>query len=133
MTNNQFLDGLALSGILPAPLIIFSTFVGYIGGGALGAMALTIGIFAPAFSFTLIGHKYLEKIIENKALHVFNDGITAGVVGLIAATSVGLLRQELPMYMRWEFFFCPCFLLIAGSQNTLLSVLFSVRESSLFS
>jgi chromate transporter len=92
MTNNQFLDGLALSGILPAPLIIFSTFVGYIGGGSLGAMALTIGIFAPAFSFTLIGHKYLERIIENKALHVFNDGITAGVVGLIAATSVGLLK-----------------------------------------
>jgi len=92
MTNNQFLDGLALSGILPAPLIIFSTFVGYIGGGALGALALTIGIFAPAFSFTLIGHKYLERIIENKALHVFNDGITAGVVGLIAATSVGLLK-----------------------------------------
>jgi chromate transporter len=32
MTNAQFLDGLALSGLLPAPLIIFSTFVGYIGG-----------------------------------------------------------------------------------------------------
>jgi chromate transporter len=92
MTNKQFLDGLALSGILPAPLIIFSTFVGYIGGGTLGALSLTIGIFAPAFSFTLIGHKYLERIIENKALHVFNDGITAGVVGLIAATSVGLLK-----------------------------------------
>jgi chromate transporter len=28
MTNSQFLDGLALSGILPAPLIIFATFVG---------------------------------------------------------------------------------------------------------
>ena len=92
MTNSQFLDGLALSGILPAPLIIFATFVGFIGGGALGAFALTIGIFAPAFSFTLIGHKYLERLIENKALHVFNDGITAGVVGLISATSIGLLK-----------------------------------------
>ena len=92
MTNKQFLDGLALSGILPAPLIIFATFVGYIGGGAFGALALTIGIFAPAFSFTLVGHKYLEKVVENKALHVFNDGVTAGVVGLIAATTIGLLK-----------------------------------------
>jgi chromate transporter len=33
MSDSQFLDGLALSGILPAPLIIFSTFVGYLGGG----------------------------------------------------------------------------------------------------
>src|SRR3546814_3405897 len=32
MSNTQFLDGLALSGLLPAPLIIFSTFVGYLGG-----------------------------------------------------------------------------------------------------
>ncbi|MEO5580678.1 MAG: chromate efflux transporter, partial [Gemmatimonadaceae bacterium] len=38
MSNDQFLDGLALSGILPAPLIIFGTFVGYLGGGPLGAL-----------------------------------------------------------------------------------------------
>ena len=31
MINGQFLDDIALSGILPAPLIIFSTFVGYVG------------------------------------------------------------------------------------------------------
>jgi chromate transporter len=30
MSNAQFLDGIALGGILPAPLIIFSTFVGYL-------------------------------------------------------------------------------------------------------
>ena len=30
LTNAQFLDGLGLSGSLPAPLIIFATFVGYL-------------------------------------------------------------------------------------------------------
>lgn len=39
MTNTQFLDGPALSGILPAPLIIFATFVGYLGSGPLGALS----------------------------------------------------------------------------------------------
>src|SRR5215212_4432936 len=29
LTDSQFVDGLAMSGVLPAPLIIFSTFVGY--------------------------------------------------------------------------------------------------------
>ena len=91
MTNLQFLDGLALSGILPAPLVIFSTFVGYLGGGPVGALAMTAGIFLPAFAFTLIGHTYLEKMTENKALHTFLDGVTAGVVGLIATTSITLL------------------------------------------
>ena len=32
LTDSQFVDGLAIGGILPAPLIIFSTFVGYLGG-----------------------------------------------------------------------------------------------------
>ena len=91
MTNGQFLDGLALSGTLPAPLIIFSTFVGYFGAGPLGALAMTFGIFLPAFSFTLVGHDYLERLVEKREVHSFLDGVTAGVVGLIAATTVRLL------------------------------------------
>jgi chromate transporter len=95
MTNEQFLDGLALSSILPAPLIIFSTFVGYLGGGPLGALALTAGIFLPAFLFTLIGHQYLERLIHNPTIHSFLDGVTAGVVGLIAATTIGILQTAI--------------------------------------
>jgi chromate transporter len=92
MTNAQFLDGLALSGIIPAPLIIFSTFVGYLGGGLAGAVAMTAGIFLPAFAFTLIGHAYIEKLIGHRGIHAFLDGVAAGVVGLVAATAWVLLR-----------------------------------------
>ncbi len=92
MTNDQFLDGLALSGILPAPLIIFATFVGFLGGGALGAITLTFGIFLPAFSFTLVAHSWLERIVARAGLHTFLTGVTAGVVGLIAVTAVVLGR-----------------------------------------
>jgi chromate transporter len=95
MTNEQFLDGLALSGILPAPLVIFGTFVGYLGDGISGALALTLGIFFPAFAFTLVGHNLMERLIANTALHSVLDGITAGVVGLIAATTIVLLRSAL--------------------------------------
>lgn len=95
MTNAQFLDGLALSGILPAPLIIFSTFVGYLGGGFAGALVLTAAIFAPAFAFTLLGHDFFERVLHQPRVRLFLDGVTAGVVGLIAATAVGLLRDSL--------------------------------------
>ncbi len=47
MTDAQFLDGLALSGILPAPLVIFATFVGWISAGPAGALAITAGMFLP--------------------------------------------------------------------------------------
>lgn len=104
MTDAQFLDGLALSSLLPAPLIIFSTFVGYIGGGAPGAILITIAIFAPAFAFTMIGHETLEKLVENQAAHAFLDGVTAGVVGLISATALGILSATVTSLDAWIIF-----------------------------
>lgn len=95
MSNVQFLDGLALSGLLPAPLIIFSTFVGYLGGGPWGAVAMTVGIFLPAFAFTLLGHDALERLVHQPRIRLFLEGVTAGVVGLIAGTTLALLRVSL--------------------------------------
>lgn len=90
ITDGQFLDGLALSGVLPAPLIIFATFVGYVAGGPLGALVMTAGVFLPAFAFSLIFYDRLEAVLEVKEMHAFLDGVAAGVVGLIAATTVDL-------------------------------------------
>lgn len=92
MTDAQFLDGLALGGVLPAPLIIFGTFVGYLGGGLTGALVMTAGIFAPAFGMTLLAHHPLERLIHHPRARVFLEGVTAGVVGLIGGTALPLLR-----------------------------------------
>lgn len=91
MSNAQFMDGIALGGLLPAPLIIFSTFIGYVGGGPLGAMTMTAGIFLPAFAMTLLAHEPLERIVHEPRVRMFLDGLTAAVVGLIAATAVTLM------------------------------------------
>ncbi|WP_296815221.1 chromate efflux transporter [Brevundimonas sp.] len=88
--DGQFLDGLALSGVLPAPLIIFATFVGYVAGGFPGALAITAGIFLPAFAFSLIFYDRLEAVLENARLHALLEGVAAAVVGLIAATALQL-------------------------------------------
>ncbi|MBI2844942.1 MAG: chromate efflux transporter, partial [Chloroflexi bacterium] len=95
LTNAQFLDGLALGGILPAPLIIFSTFVGYVGGGPWGALAMTLGVWLPAFSFTLLGHQYLERLVHHPRWQIGLRGVMAGVVGLIAATALELSRAAI--------------------------------------
>lgn len=91
MSNGQFLDGLALSGLLPAPLVIFATFVGYVGGGFWGAVAMTAGVFLPAFAFTLLGHDAMERWVHRPRVAEFLGGITAAVVGLITGTTFALL------------------------------------------
>lgn len=91
MSNEEFLDGLALSGLLPAPLVIFATFVGYVGGGLAGAVAMTAGIFLPAFAFTLLGHDVMERSVHRPGVAEFLAGVTAAVVGLISGTTLALL------------------------------------------
>ena len=93
MTDAQFLDGLGLSGILPAPLVIFATFVGWVSGGPAGALAITAGMFLPAFAFSLLFYERLEAAVEDARLHHFLQGVAAAVVGLIAVTLIGLARS----------------------------------------
>jgi len=94
LTSGQFNDGLAMGGILPAPLIIFSTFVGYIAGGLTGALVMTLGIFLPAFVFPIFLHRQLVAVAENERLHPFLLGVAAGVIGLIAAVTVTILETS---------------------------------------
>jgi chromate transporter len=91
LTDSQFVDGLAISGVLPAPLIIFSTFVGYIAGGLVGALLITLGIFLPAFVFPIFFHRGLVAIAENPRIRPFLLGVAAGVIGLIAAVTVQIV------------------------------------------
>jgi len=94
LSNEQFIDGLAISGVLPAPMIIFSTFVGYLAGGLAGALAITLGIFLPAFVLPIFFHHQLVAVAENERLHPFLLGVAAGVIGLIAAVTVTILETS---------------------------------------
>ena len=50
-------------------------------------------------SFSLLFHERLEQVIENRTLYGFLEGISAGVVGIIAATTAELgavLFPQLP-------------------------------------
>lgn len=90
LSDGAFLDGVAVAGLLPAPLVIFATFAGYVAGGPLGALAITAGMFLPAFAFSMIFFERLEAIVADPRLHRALDGVAAAVVGIIAATVVDL-------------------------------------------
>ena len=75
LPQSVFIDGIAIGNILPAPLVIFATFVGFqgaylengsIGNGFAGAVIITLGMFFPCFMFTIAGHNLLEKLVRNQ-------------------------------------------------------------------
>lgn len=104
ITQQDFLNGIALANIIPAPLVIFGTYLGFLAGGINGALLVTAGIFLPAFAFTLLGHKPLERLIENPALHGLLDGISAGVVGLFAVTALHITLQAVTTPLQFVIF-----------------------------
>jgi len=83
LEDSAFLDGIAIAGVLPAPLVIFATFVGYVAGGLEGALAITAGMFLPAFGFSLLLFERLESLVEMPSLHRLLAGVAAAAVGVI--------------------------------------------------
>ena len=75
LPQSVFIDGIAIGNILPAPLVIFATFVGFqgaymengsLGNAFAGAVVITLGMFFPCFVFTIAGHDLLEKLVQNQ-------------------------------------------------------------------
>jgi len=124
ITHTVFLDSIALGNVIPAPLIIFGTFLGYIAGGLSGALLMTFGIFFPAFAFTMIGHHQLERLIENRAFHSALEGISAAVVGLLALTALDIFQQVVTGWPQlFLFAFSLSALIILKSKWTIPAVI----------
>lgn len=95
MTRGELLDGVAIASVLPAPLVIFGTFVGFRGAGLAGALAFTAGIFLPAFSFTLIGFGAIERLLAWKPARRALDLASAIAIGLIVGAALHIVLGAL--------------------------------------
>ena len=87
LTQQQFVDAVAIGLMSPGPVVITATFVGYLLSGFAGAAAATVGIFMPSILFTVVGTPLLRRYRANPRLQGFVVGITVAVVGVLVGTS----------------------------------------------
>src|SRR3989441_12466096 len=80
LSDGQLLDGVALSVATPGPFMLFTTFVGYIASGVIGAVLATFFVFLPSFIFVIVGVHYVEKVRDNRSIQAFLAGVSAAVV-----------------------------------------------------
>ncbi|HSD08190.1 chromate transporter [Flavobacterium sp.] len=114
LTENQFVDAVAVAMITPGPVVITVGFIGYLVAGMTGATIAALGVFLPCYLFTVIPAPYFKKIAQNKSIKAFVDGITAGVIGaLVGAVVVIALRTIIDI---------PTALIAIGTVITLLYV-----------
>jgi chromate transporter len=90
--NREFLDAVAIGMISPGPVVITATFVGYLLAGFRGALAATVGIFAPAVLFTILATPLLLRYGHKPGLRGFIRGVTVTVVGVLVGTTYLVAR-----------------------------------------
>src|SRR5215831_17653319 len=95
LSDGQLLDGVALSVATPGPFMLFTTFVGYVAGGVVGAIVATFFVFLPSFVFVIAGVHYVEQVRDNRFIQAFLAGVSAAVVGVIAVISLDLIPPAL--------------------------------------
>jgi len=95
LTEQQFLDAVAVAMITPGPVVITVAFIGYLVAGPAGAVVAGIGTFVPCYLFTVVPAPYFRRFSKNPSLKAFVDGVTAAATGSIAGAAFVLGRRAL--------------------------------------
>ena len=90
ITETQLLDAVAVGQATPGPLFSTATFIGYVVGGPLGAVAATVGVFLPAFLAVAVSIPILDRLRSSVRARAFLDGVNAAAVGLLGVVAVQL-------------------------------------------
>ena len=128
ITNQDFLRGLTLGQITPGPLIIISTYLGYVTAHLWGALASTLGTFSPTFILGIFVMPAAEvKILHSEKLKVFFSWLLPAVCGAIFGS---LLRLMLYSVMTGETILWPRILLVICL--TVLTLKMKIRAEWIF-
>ena len=94
LTDNQFVDAVAVAMITPGPVVITVAFIGYLVAGVAGATAAAIGIFFPVYLVVVLLAPSYRHWAKNPQLNAFVKGVTAAATGAIAGAVVVLARRS---------------------------------------
>jgi chromate transporter len=92
LTEAQLLDAVAVGQVTPGPVFTTATFIGYVLGGAPGAVLSTVGIFLPAFVFVALSGPLVPRIRRSPVAGAFLDGVNVASIALMTLVTTQLAR-----------------------------------------
>src|SRR5829696_304085 len=95
LSEQQFLDAVAVAMITPGPVVITVAFIGFLVARFPGATLAAIGIFVPVWVLTVIPAPWFVRHRTNAQLRAFSDGATAAASGAIAGAVVVLGQRAI--------------------------------------
>ena len=97
--------------MMPGPVFTTATFIGYLLGGAKGAIVATVGIFLPAFLFVALSGRLLPRLRNSPPFRAGLDGVNVASLALMATVTWHLGRTALVD---------PLAIVLAGASGLLL-------------
>src|SRR5215211_7562914 len=95
LSEQQFLDAVAIAMITPGPVVITVAFIGYLVAGVAGATLAAVGIFLPVWVLTVVPAPWFVRHRNNAQLRAFSDGATAAASGAIAGAVIVLAQRAI--------------------------------------
>jgi len=101
LTQQQVLDAIAIGQFTPGPVLSTATFIGYLLGGAWGAVIATAAIFLPSFLYVAALGPVLPKLRRSAWVAAFLDSVNVCAVALMAGVIVKLAGDALRGWPMW--------------------------------
>jgi chromate transporter len=93
LTEQQFVDAVAMGLISPGPVVIMATFAGYLVYGLTGAIVATAAVFLPVYLFVVVPGGFIRRHEQHPRLQGFVKGATAAAAGAIAGAAIVIGEQ----------------------------------------
>ena len=95
LTEQQFVDTVAMGIMTPGPVVIMASFGGYLVYGVLGAVIATVAVFVPVYLFIVVPGRLFRRYERHPRLLGFTKGATAAAAGAIAGAAIVIGRETI--------------------------------------
>tara|TARA_R110002124_G_scaffold162510_1_gene329566 strand:- start:1101 stop:1670 length:570 start_codon:yes stop_codon:yes gene_type:complete len=112
LSDQQFVDAIAMGQITPGPIFISATFIGYKIAGMVGALNATISIFAPTAILTIICARFLNRIRKSVVINLVFKGLRPAIIGMIISAAITIMMNHGITYFSGSIFVLTLFIVV---------------------
>ncbi|MEN9228183.1 MAG: chromate efflux transporter [Gloeomargarita sp. HHBFW_bins_205] len=97
LTMQEFIDGVAISQLMPGTIAVLATFAGYRLGGLPGALVATAGLFLPSLVLMTFLSQFYSQFRHLENVKHFLAGVNPVVVGMVMSAAIYLAPTVFPL------------------------------------